>query len=122
MLLSSGIGIICTASFHLFLKKKWTDCTPKHLRERNLIYNMKASEFFRNPLLYQVAIIYTSSRLLLTLSLEYMPLFVNETVLSQSATLATVPLVSFLASCLASMAVERLSSCCGNRVIILAYY
>lgn len=118
VLLSSGIGFICSLIFHVCSRKKWTQVGVKSTVDaNNIISKKKASEFYKSPQLYKVAIIYTSSRLFLTLSLEYMPMFVNETVLSQSATLATVPLIAFLASCLASMAVNSLTSNCGgNRV------
>lgn len=72
--------------------------------------------FLKSPKLYQNAFLYVFSRLFMTTSLVYMPLWLDERSWSQTIDissdasvdhLATVPLVSFLASFIASMGLKQ---------------
>lgn len=91
--------------------------------------------FFKSPLLYQNAFLYVFARLFMTTALIYIPLWLDErTVMNVSKTdfaivgatdedksvehIATVPLVSFLSSFLASM-VMKYSNRIGHRVSYL---
>lgn len=78
--------------------------------------NEQRKNFLKSPQLYQNALLYVCSRLFLTTSLVYMPLWLNE----RAATIpvgpdkpnveliATVPLVSFLASFVAAILLKCL--------------
>ncbi|KFB47490.1 AGAP011492-PA-like protein [Anopheles sinensis] len=80
--------------------------------------------FFKSPLLYQNALLYVFSRLFMTTSLVYMPLWLDERSYQPNGAdgqqasdasvehLATVPLVSFLASFVSSLALKY-----GNRFV-----
>lgn len=91
--------------------------------------------FFRSPLLYQNALLYVFSRLFMTTSLVYMPLWLNErsyipappanesvefvASLSDGSSIeniATVPLVSFIASFIASMTFKQADRFIGHKV------
>ncbi|XP_053668428.1 major facilitator superfamily domain-containing protein 12-like [Anopheles marshallii] len=80
--------------------------------------------FFKSPLLYQNALLYVFSRLFMTTSLVYMPLWLDERAYQPDVTpaennanvehLATVPLVSFLASFVASLLLKYTNRFIGN--------
>lgn len=77
----------------------------------------RTRNFLKSPLLYQNALLYVFARLFMTTSLLYMPLWLDErsykmpAAVSEAAagveTLATVPLVSFLASFVSSMMLKQ---------------
>ncbi|XP_046661470.1 major facilitator superfamily domain-containing protein 12-like isoform X2 [Homalodisca vitripennis] len=113
-IVTSVIGLIVTMVFHSALKTT-RGLFPRLPRKQEILsLQAKSLKFFRSPHLYSVAVIYTSSRLFMTLSLVYIPLFINETVLSQVGTLATVPLASFLVSAFAALIVKLCSVHCGG--------
>lgn len=84
--------------------------------------------FFKSPLLYQNAALYVFSRLFMTTSLVYMPLWLNERAyvptVPNSLTddnknvedIATVPLASFVASFIASMIFKMCDRFIGHKV------
>uniref|UniRef100_A0A182MY19 Major facilitator superfamily (MFS) profile domain-containing protein n=1 Tax=Anopheles dirus TaxID=7168 RepID=A0A182MY19_9DIPT len=83
--------------------------------------------FFKSPLLYQNALLYVFSRLFMTTSLVYMPLWLDERAYQPDITpaennanvehLATVPLVSFLASFVASLLLKYTNRFVGNSLV-----
>lgn len=90
--------------------------------------------FFKSPLLYQNALLYVFSRLFMTTSLVYMPLWLNERSYTPPSNgssieveaflgdgksienIATVPLVSFVASFVASMLIKQTDRAIGYKV------
>uniref|UniRef100_A0A2M3ZBW6 Putative sugar transporter n=1 Tax=Anopheles braziliensis TaxID=58242 RepID=A0A2M3ZBW6_9DIPT len=84
--------------------------------------------FFKSPLLYQNALLYVFSRLFMTTSLVYMPLWLDEQAHHQQdgppsgdqvnvEHLATVPLVSFLASFIASLVLKYTNRFISNSLV-----
>uniref|UniRef100_A0A2M4AFX5 Putative sugar transporter n=1 Tax=Anopheles triannulatus TaxID=58253 RepID=A0A2M4AFX5_9DIPT len=84
--------------------------------------------FFKSPLLYQNALLYVFSRLFMTTSLVYMPLWLDEQAHHQQdgpptedqvnvEHLATVPLVSFLASFVASLLLKYTNRFLSNSLV-----
>lgn len=93
----------------------------------------KKKNFFKSPLLYQNALLYVFSRLFMTTSLVYMPLWLNErsyppanisaaesSVFAGDGTsienIATVPLASFIASFIASMLFKQTGGSIGHKI------
>lgn len=90
--------------------------------------------FFKSPLLYQNALLYVFSRLFMTTSLVYMPLWLNERSYipptngssieimeslgegTNIENIATVPLASFVASFIASMLFKQADRVIGHKV------
>lgn len=105
----------------------------KTVKEQVVIIEKK--NFFKSPLLYQNALLYVFSRLFMTTSLVYMPLWLNERSYvpsppteSPSSTIgrilgdghniediATVPLASFIASFIASMLFKQTDQIIGHK-------
>ncbi|KAJ1530953.1 hypothetical protein ONE63_005789 [Megalurothrips usitatus] len=73
-------------------------------------------DYLRRPFLYQVALLYMASRLFLTLSLVYMPLYLDESLNQDAETLASVPFASFVASFVASLAVKYSNSFVNTKI------
>lgn len=94
-----------------------------------ILVKIPKKNFFRSPLLYQNALLYVFSRLFMTTSLVYMPLWLNErayvpTIIPDGLVadnksvedIATVPLASFIASFLASMVFKMCDRFIGHKV------
>ncbi|XP_053658869.1 major facilitator superfamily domain-containing protein 12-like [Anopheles marshallii] len=89
-----------------------------------IVQRKPKKNFFKSPLLYQNALLYVFSRLFMTTSLVYMPLWLDERAYQPDVTpaennanvehLATVPLVSFLASFVASLLLKYTNRFIGN--------
>lgn len=74
-------------------------------------------QMFKCSMLYKVSILYTTSRLFLTLSLIYVPIYINEYYSgTDSSIVASVPLASFLASLAASLCLKSFQSCAPSSV------
>ncbi|XP_053683691.1 major facilitator superfamily domain-containing protein 12-like [Sabethes cyaneus] len=89
-----------------------------------IVFRKPKKNFFKSPLLYQNALLYVFSRLFMTTSLVYMPLWLDERAFQpdpiQNASvehLATVPLVSFLASFIASLVLKYTNKYVGNSLV-----
>ncbi|XP_055533265.1 major facilitator superfamily domain-containing protein 12-like [Wyeomyia smithii] len=90
----------------------------------DIVFRRPKKNFFKSPLLYQNALLYVFSRLFMTTSLVYMPLWLDERAFQpdpiQNASvehLATVPLVSFLASFIASLVLKYTNKYVGNSLV-----
>ncbi|KAK6642685.1 hypothetical protein RUM43_004187 [Polyplax serrata] len=108
-LLGLSVGGVCTVIFHIVLK------TPDALKPIAKSQSTKKfstwitviGEYFKAPLLYQVTLVYFASRMLLTISLVYMPLYLVESVGKEEEFIATVPLVSYIGSLVASLLMRQ---------------
>lgn len=87
--------------------------------------------FLKSILLYQNALLYVFSRLFMTTSLIYIPLWLDERSWTPIANnteslssinvenIATVPLISFLSSFIASIFMKQLNHCYGHKMAYL---
>ncbi|XP_067004421.2 major facilitator superfamily domain-containing protein 12 [Anabrus simplex] len=119
-LISTGVGIITSIWFHCGLKSNMEG------RQQNThsinIDDKKIStiaSLMRTPLLLQVSLLYVASRLFLTISLVYMPLYLNESLGEGSEVLALVPLVSYIASFVASLGIKYVNNSWGSKLSYL---
>lgn len=108
----------------------------KLIKANSVAVIIPKKNFFKSPLLYQNALLYVFSRLFMTTSLVYMPLWLNERAYVPSPpsnvsiieaaellgdgtsieNIATVPLASFIASFIASMLFKQADSIIGHKV------
>lgn len=107
------------------------DPDDNKLVKPNTVVVVTKKNFFTSPLLYQNAFLYVFSRLFMTTSLVYMPLWLNErSYIPPSPSnisvgfgdgkdlenIATVPLASFIASFIASMLFKQTDRFFGHKV------
>lgn len=107
-----SVGIICSALFHIFINEMHTDVTyiqSGHLRS-------SARELLSNILIYQVAVVYMSSRLFVNLTQVFIPLYLHETLDMSASSLALIPLIMFIGSLFTSLQLERLNRFLGRRL------
>lgn len=67
--------------------------------------------------LIRVALLYVASRLFITLATVYLPLYIEETDVGGKQALATVPLVSYIASFVSALTLKYINKSCGTKVI-----
>lgn len=112
------------------------------VENEDIVVTVVKKNFFKSPLLYQNALLYVFSRLFLTTSLVYMPLWLNERssqphptpgnmtsiqsefldaeeLMVKSASvenIAIVPLISFISSFIASMIFKKIDYIIGHKI------
>lgn len=142
VLIICGIGLISSAIFYVGVKSKET---PEVINSESKVESngsstmtivsagpsdpvqegrlLTTAQIFTSPIVYQVSMLYVASRLYMILNLVYMPLYLEEreslnvTGGDLREAVATVPLLSFLASFLASLGLKYKGSVCGNKVL-----
>ncbi|XP_008558786.1 major facilitator superfamily domain-containing protein 12 [Microplitis demolitor] len=70
-------------------------------------------------ILLRVALLYVASRLFITLATIYLPLYIEETNVGGKQALATVPLVSYIASFISSFTLKYINQSCGTKICYL---
>lgn len=116
--------------FNILLKSpRRIDKQLIYKHDKKLNFN-KIIKFCKSIQLYQVAIVFTTCKLLINIALIYIPLFINETAIDESGTIASIPLVAYLSSLVTSMGVEYIKthfksdkvSLSTNLNLYLSYY
>uniref|UniRef100_A0A8D8UCT1 Major facilitator superfamily domain-containing protein 12 n=1 Tax=Cacopsylla melanoneura TaxID=428564 RepID=A0A8D8UCT1_9HEMI len=136
-LVCSFVGVVASILFYCLLQVRRTSSGGKHSDQTSttpLTRTIKSTEqngttpslsmfrtssttnvyiqMFKCSMLYKVSILYTTSRLFLTISLIYVPIYINEYYSgTDSSIVASVPLASFLASLAASLSLKSFQSC-----------
>lgn len=94
-----SVGIVTTILFHLSVKEKYS-----YRRQETLVDNESGddtnphNDFLRKPLLYQVAGVYMSTRLVVNVSQVLIPMYLHRTLGLPARSLAVVPLAMYLGS------------------------
>ncbi|KRT78525.1 membrane transporter [Oryctes borbonicus] len=106
-----SVGILCSLIFHILVKEGYSgnDVRGGELR-------MGVRELMCRIEIYQVAVVYMSTRLFVNLSQVFIPLYLHETLNMAASALALVPLVMFIGSFVTAMSIEALNRGFGRRV------
>ncbi|XP_069678497.1 major facilitator superfamily domain-containing protein 12-like [Periplaneta americana] len=113
------IGIITNSLFHIGLRKVNTQAMQSLIIEHDVPETRRILSYFHSPTLFQVAFLYVTSRLFLTISLVYMPLYLNESLNKGTELIATVPLVCYLSSFTASIGIKYFNNYYGSKLSYL---
>ncbi|PSN57470.1 hypothetical protein C0J52_08022 [Blattella germanica] len=113
------IGIMTNCIFHFGLRKVNTRAIQSIIIDHEPPATSRILDYFRSPTLFQVALVYVTSRLFLTISLVYMPLYLNETISEGTELIASVPLVCYLSSFIASIGIKYLNNIYGSKMSYL---
>ncbi|VVC35569.1 Hypothetical protein CINCED_3A011577 [Cinara cedri] len=111
-LISAAVGMFSTLVFHALLKRpRRNTVTATCNRKLTYLQNQAASfdkirKFCKSVHLYQVAVVFTACKLLINIALVYIPLFINESAIGESGTIASVPLMVYVSSLVTSVTVE----------------
>lgn len=101
-----SLGIITSIIFHISVNEKYSS------RSQNELVNPNESgahrDFLRRPVLYQVAGVYMSTRLVVNISQVLIPLYLHRTLGLPARALAVIPLAMYLGSLTAAGA-QRLA-------------
>ncbi|XP_063980764.1 major facilitator superfamily domain-containing protein 12-like [Diachasmimorpha longicaudata] len=122
----TAFGIASTVLFHAFLKAKLLEVVPVASQKsdseapgRNEAESNRRRSWIGITLLLRVALLYVASRLFITLATVYLPLYIEETDVGGKQALATVPLVSYLASFAAALTLKYINRSCGTKICYL---
>lgn len=108
-LIITGIGFITSTAFLFGIRlKKDTKRLNNQDTQNPLCVRSTGTGRFCNTSLFKVAAIYTSCRLFINVTIEYMVVYLNETVLSNKETIATIPLTMFTSAAVTSVFINRI--------------
>ncbi|XP_059487103.1 major facilitator superfamily domain-containing protein 12-like [Neocloeon triangulifer] len=120
VLIGVGLGSLFSLWFHVSLKEppslQQKQSAAKRDKEQAPLLFKSTSAFFKDPRLYQAAVLYVSSRLFTTLSQVFVPLYLDESLGEDAESLALVPLCTFIASFVASLVVKYMNKGLGRMV------
>ena len=116
VLIGMAVGITTNSFFHFGLRKVNTQTIQSLIIEQESSTISRLCNYFRSPTLFQVAVLYVTSRLFLTISLVYMPLYLTESVNEGEELLASVPFVCYVSSFIASIGIRYLNRLYGSKV------
>ena len=111
------IGLIANILFHFGLRKVNTCAIQSLIIDHESPVRCRMFEYLRSWTLLQVSLVYVTSRLFLTISLVYMPLYLTETLSEETELIASVPLVCYLSSFVASLGIKYVNNQFGSKVI-----
>ncbi|XP_018043899.1 PREDICTED: major facilitator superfamily domain-containing protein 12-like [Atta colombica] len=120
VLVLTAFGLTATVFFHIFLKANLLEQTiylkpniEKSIKPSNVSLNRRIS-WNDVMVLLRVAMLYVASRLFITLTTIYLPLYIEETKVGKQA-LASVPLVSYVFSFTAALLLKYLNRICSTK-------
>lgn len=108
-----GIGIVTSVIFHVFIREE-EGYVGNNVRGGQL--RRSVSELLCSLEVYQVAVVYMSTRLFVNLSQVFIPLYLHETLNMVASALALIPLIMFVGSFLTSLTIEKLNRIFGRRM------
>ncbi|XP_003243797.2 major facilitator superfamily domain-containing protein 12 [Acyrthosiphon pisum] len=117
-LIATTIGVFSAFIFHGLLKSPRITNTKLMYRQNRQINFDKILTFCKNVQLYQVAVVFTTCKLLINIALIYIPLFINESAIDESGTIASIPLVAYVSSLITSISVEYVKPCFKSDKVI----
>lgn len=118
VLVLTTLGLTATVFFHIFLKANLLEreTSPKANIEEPIGSSNRRMSWIDITILLRVAMLYVASRLFITLSTVYLPLYIEETEIGGKQALATVPLVSYISSFVAAFLPKYINRSCGTKV------
>ncbi|XP_050539812.1 major facilitator superfamily domain-containing protein 12-like isoform X1 [Daktulosphaira vitifoliae] len=119
-LIATVTGVITSLFFYVLLKIPTTYHLDKTIlyRDKSKLNYSKIIKFCKSPQLYQVAIVFTSCKLLINMALVYLPLFINESAINESGSIASIPLVSYISSMVATISIDHIKAFTKNDKIV----
>ncbi len=119
MIVVLTVGSAASLLFHLIVKYEIVN--PDAGQEQNdnqdqhQHVQLTYKEWFREPQLYQVALVYMSTRLFVNLSQAYIPLYLQVTLQLHATYVATVPLTIFISGFVTSFAMKFINDKIGRK-------
>lgn len=110
-----SLGVVCSILFHIFVKELHSDVT--YMQSGQLRLSVK--DLLGRITIYQVAVVYMSSRLFVNLTQVFIPLYLHETLNMSASSLALVPLVMFIGSFCTSLSLEKINRYFGRRLTFI---
>jgi Na+/melibiose symporter-like transporter/glutathione synthase/RimK-type ligase-like ATP-grasp enzyme len=115
-LLVTGAGVLTSIVFHCGLTetRRWSPIAGLPTAAGQTQRRLSLSDWLRQPSLYLLSIIYTSSRVLVNISQTYLPLYLLNTLGMRQTAIATVPLVMYGGGFLSTALVRPLNRKLGR--------
>ena len=122
MVVCMVIGTLTTIGYQVFVRFPNT-ATGSNEDQSNNLFNatsvMSFLSWFKETQLYQIALIYMSTRLFVNLSQAYIPLYLQVTLQLHATHVATVPLTIFLSGFFTSLSMKKINKRLGRKITFI---
>ena len=125
MLLCIGIGSLTSLGYHVLTKLPPRDYDQMNERlgqnlNLNLIsFRIPILSWFKEYQLYQIALVYMSTRTFVNISQAYIPLYLQTTLRMEAKYIAIVPLTMFLSGFVISFTMKKVNDILGRKVTFI---
>jgi len=126
MLIVLGLGVATSLAFHLIVKEvPSTDMMSGYeeingdSKDLDFVQPMTKRDWFWEPQFYQVALVYMGTRLFVNLSQAYIPIYLQDSLETQSKYVAIIPLVMYSSGFFTSFIMKVLNRKAGRKVSYL---
>ena len=112
-----GVGILATIIYHLNVKINDHDCDMgRENVAQNGIPSVSTLKWFNEVQLYQIGVIYMTTRLFVNLTQAYIPLYLQVSLRLPAKYVATVPLTMFLSGHVTSLTMKKTNQFLGRKL------
>jgi len=130
MLVCISVGIAATIGYHLLVKfpsapsplnsssEEQPESPSRLVRQLSTAF-LSIGSWFKEFQLYQIGVIYMTTRLFVNLSQAYIPLYIQVTLQLNSNYVATVPLAIFVSGFVTSFAMKPLNRKLGRKITFI---
>ena len=112
-----GVGILATIIYHLNVKIN--DCDSGIAGDLNVTQNgttVSILKWFKEVQLYQIGVVYMTTRLFVNLTQAYIPLYLQVSLRLPAKYVATVPLTMFLSGFVTSLTMKKTNHFLGRKL------
>jgi len=116
VLIVAGTGILFTIIFHVGVKEHPRDCCAQFATRSSKRSAANWAAWFREPLFYQIGLMYMSVRLIINVTQVYIPMYTLETLGLSKQTIAIMPLVVYVSGFISTFFSKPLNRSLGRKV------
>jgi Na+/melibiose symporter-like transporter len=122
MLVCIGVGALTSGLFHAIIgcdQPTGSDALSSVDERAAIVERISVLEWLKEPQLYQVGLVYMSTRLFVNLSQAYIPLYLQITLQLPATYVATVPLTMFVSGFVTSFGMKWINNKIGRKATFI---
>ncbi|KAK2551875.1 Major facilitator superfamily domain-containing protein 12 [Acropora cervicornis] len=120
VLIVAGTGILFTIIFHVGVKEHPRDCCAQFATRSSKRSAANWAAWFREPLFYQIGLMYMSVRLIINVTQVYIPMYTLETLGLSKQTIAIMPLVVYVSGFISTFFSKPLNRSLGRKAVLMS--
>jgi len=114
-----GTGVFFSIVFHVGVKEHPRDCSAEFATKSSKRSAANWTAWFREPLFYQIGMLYMCVRLIINVTQCYIPMYTLGTLNLSKRTIAIMPLVVYVSGLVPTFFTKSLNKCLGRKAVFL---